>query len=204
MAVSDILASFGSGGGPKDTGEFLIDILDRMLIRIGEHVEGIEDRADGLEDAVLNATSRELRTGLSNLRRESIALRRYLAPQRETIGRLHAERVTWLNDVHRAHLRETGDRVTRYLETLDSSRERAAVTAEELSNRVAEQMNQTMYMLSIVAAIFLPLGLLTGLLGINVGGMPGVDSPIAFSMVTVLLVVLGIMEYLWFRSRRML
>ena len=36
------------------------------------------------------------------------------------------------------------------------------------------------YMLTVVAGIFLPLGFLTGLLGINVGGMPGVDDPRAF------------------------
>ncbi len=37
-----------------------------------------------------------------------------------------------------------------------------------------------MYVLSVIAAIFLPLGFLTGLLGINVGGIPGADNPEAF------------------------
>jgi Mg2+ and Co2+ transporter CorA len=58
------------------------------------------------------------------------------------------------------------------------------IVQEELNSRLSEQMNRAMYTLSIVAAIFLPLGLLTGLLGINVGGIPGTESPWAFLVVT--------------------
>jgi len=60
-------------------------------------------------------------------------------------------------------------------------------------NRLSEQMNKAMYVLSIVAAIFLPLGLLTGLLGINVGGIPGTESPFAFAIVSLFLVVIAIL-----------
>jgi len=65
------------------------------------------------------------------------------------------------------------DRLIRHIEDLDAVRERAAVTQEELLSRLSEQMNIRMYVLSMVATIFLPLGFLTGLLGINVGGIPG-------------------------------
>ena len=61
------------------------------------------------------------------------------------------------------------------------------MTQEELNNRLAEHMNKTMYVLSIVAGIFLPLGLLTGLLGINIGGIPGTESPWAFTVFCILL-----------------
>ena len=68
---------------------------------------------------------------------------------------------------------------------------RGSVTHDELSSRLSEQMNRNMYLLSMVAAIFLPLGLITGLLGINVGGIPGTESPWAFTLVCLLLVGLG-------------
>jgi zinc transporter len=54
-------------------------------------------------------------------------------------------------------------------------------------------MNKAMYLLSIVAAIFLPLSLLTGLLGINVGGIPGAENKWAFLFVTFLLVVVALL-----------
>jgi zinc transporter len=52
-------------------------------------------------------------------------------------------------------------------------------------------MNKAMYILSIIAAIFLPLGLLTGLLGINVGGIPGAENKWAFVFVSLFLVAIA-------------
>jgi zinc transporter len=75
------------------------------------------------------------------------------------------------------------------------------VAQDELNSRLSEQMNKTMYVLSMVAGIFLPLGLLTGLLGINGGGMPGVNSPWAFIIVCVILVVTATLQMLFFRRR---
>ena len=65
-------------------------------------------------------------------------------------------------------------------------------------------MNKTMYMLSIVAAVFLPLSFLTGLLGINVGGMPGVGSGSAFWVTVVLLGLLMGVQFLVFRKLKWL
>ena len=67
---------------------------------------------------------------------------------------------------------------------------------------MAERMNRNMYVLTIVAAIFLPLGLLTGLLGINVGGIPGSDNPLAFLIVCALIVGVGVLEYALLRLLR--
>jgi zinc transporter len=102
------------------------------------------------------------------------------------------------------HLREIADRTTRYVEDLDSARDRAAVTQDELNSRLSERMNKTMYVLSIVAGIFLPLGLLTGLLGINVGGIPGTQSPFAFLIVCALLVLVAILQAVLFKRMRWL
>ena len=73
-------------------------------------------------------------------------------------------------------IREIAERTSRFVEDIDAAKDRAAITQEELNSRLSEQMNKAMYVLSIVAAIFLPLGLLTGLLGINVGGIPGAEN----------------------------
>ena len=153
---------------------------------------------------MLDAPSRELRAELSDFRRQAINLRRYLAPQREVLARLYGDHTAPLGDTDRFHLRETLDRLTRYVEELDAARDRAAVTQEEVNGRMADQMNSNMYLLSLVAGIFLPLGLLTGLLGINVGGMPGVDSNWAFALVCVILVALAGIQWWLFRRFRLL
>ena len=153
---------------------------------------------------MLEAPGHELRTKLSRNRRQAISLRRFLAPLREVLTRLYTDRTPLFDDMSRSHLREIADRLTRYIEELDSARDRAAITQEELAGRLADEMNKNMYVLSIVAGIFLPLGLLTGLLGINVGGIPGTQSNWAFAIVCIILVGLAVTVLWLFRRFRIL
>ena len=73
------------------------------------------------------------------------------------------------------------------------------MTMEEINNRLSGQMNKAVYILSIVTAIFLPLGLLTGLLGINVGGIPGAEYRWAFAIVSFGIVCIAGLLLLWFK-----
>jgi zinc transporter len=200
LAVEDLRQAIVAGEGPRNAGEFLVSLCENLVSRMGGVLSELDDEVDGLEDEVLRAESHELRPRLAGLRRRAIALRRYLAPQREALSRLLSERVGWLDESDRSRLREITDRTTRYVEDLDSARDRASVTQEELNSRLSEAMNQKMYVVALVAAIFLPLGLLTGLLGINVGGIPGAESPLGFAIVCGLLVGLGAVQ-VWSLSR---
>jgi zinc transporter len=200
MAVQDVHDELMATGRPTSVGEFFVAVVDRITERIGDVVADIEDRVAEIEDTIVSVETAELRPRLAELRRESISLRRYIAPQRDMLTRLTHERIDWLSDADRVLLRETAERTARYVEDIDAARERALIAQEELNNRLSEQMNRAMYTLSIVAAIFLPLGLLTGLLGINVGGIPGTDNPWAFLIVTVFLFGLAIVLIAWFRK----
>ena len=99
-------------------------------------------------------------------------------------------------------LRESADTVTRHIEDLDSARDRASVAHEEFSSRMAEQMNSRMYVLSLIAGLFLPLGFLTGLLGVNVGGIPLAEDPGGFIEVVIFLVVLIVVQVVVFRYKK--
>lgn len=200
MAVANLCERLDAGSGPRGPADFLVGLAARLVERMGPVIDDFEDEADAIENAVLASVGYELRGRLADLRRRVIALRRYIAPQRDVMARLVVERVPWLDDLHRMRLRETADRITRYVEDLDTVRDRAAVTQDELSSRLGEQMNRNMYVLAVVAGIFLPLGLLTGLLGINVGGIPGADTPWAFAAVAVGLVAVAAIE-LWVLRR---
>jgi len=201
---SEVRDDLKNGRGPSGAGGLLVELCARIFDPLSDLVVSIDDEADAIEDQVLSQQGRELRAQISDLRRRAIGLRRFLAPQRDAMGHLDAVPVDWLADRDRLMLRELGDRLLRFVEELDSVRDRAAVTQEELSARLAESMNRTMYVLSIVTAIFLPLGLLTGLLGINVGGMPGVESERAFTYVCVLLGVMALGLWEAFRRKRLL
>lgn len=195
LAVDDIHHALERGEGPDTTGRFLAMLADRLLARVGQFIDDIEDVVSELEDRILDTGRQEFRRVLSDSRRQVITVRRYLAPQREALNQLFRESSPLLPDDVRARLRETADRITRYIEDLDAVRDRAAVTHEELVSRLSEKLEQRMYVLSVVAVIFLPLGFLAGLLGVNLAGIPMAQNPAAFFWFCVMLAAVLVIQF---------
>jgi zinc transporter len=204
LSVADIRETIGQGNGPESISDFLVMITSRMMERMRQVIDDLEDAVADVEDQVLTSENSQLRSELASLRRQAISLRRYLSPQREALSRLLTEKIVWLDESDRIRLREVYDQLIRHIEDLDEARDRAAVTQEQLINSLSEQMNSKMYILSIVAAIFLPLGFLTGLLGINVGGIPGADSNMGFFIFVILLVIVVVFQIWLFKKKRWL
>lgn len=202
QAAFELSEAIKKRAGPCNAGEFVESLTDRMVEPMADVVDAIGDDVDSLEEAVMTMESYELRPQIAELRRHAIGLRRYLAPQREAVARLFSEKVQWLSDLDRSRLRENADRTTRFVEDLDLARERAVVVQEELASRLSEKMNRTMYVLSIVATIFMPLGFLTGLLGVNVGGIPGMEYKGAFVIFCAILVLLVILQVWLFKAKK--
>jgi len=204
MAVEDLRRALDGGSGPDDVGGFLVQLCERITLRVDVAITEIEEAEDVLEDRVLDESSYGLRPILSSLRRRLINLRRYLAPQRLVLSQLQFDDLSWLAKDDKLKFREIADHLTRYVEELDATRDRAAIAQDELESRLAEQMNKNMYVLSVVAAIFLPLSLLTGLLGINVLGIPGSNNPYGFYIVCAVLVGTAAVQYWIFRRRKVI
>jgi zinc transporter len=200
-ASQDMRDRITAGSGPRDAGEFLAQFAAATVTRIGPVVDALADEVDALEERLVEGSAGNLRRDLSGIRRRAIKLRRYLSPQRDAMARLMTEPAAWLSAAHRAQIREAADRVTRLVEDLDATRERAVLAQEELTSRLAEAMNRTMYVLSIVAALFLPLSFITGLLGVNVGGLPGIENEHAFWVLCGLLAVMIALQLAWFRRK---
>ena len=204
LSAMDVVERIEAGKGPVDAGELLVDLIDRIVRRMSDTVDNFEDEVSALEDRVLSGAASTLRYDLALLRKQTIALRRYLAPQREALNRLVMEKLSWLSSSYQMQLREISDRLVRHIEDIDAVRERAALAQEELLSLVSEQMNERMYVLSMVAAVFLPLGFFTGLMGINVGGMPGVEDNEAFWVVVALCVAVMLVLAVVFRWKKWL
>ena len=204
LITGDVMQRFEAHIGPVDAADLIVELTDRIGDRMSDTVDKFEDKVMELEHEVLSGGVGRLRQDLATLRKQAISIRRYLAPQREALNRLVIEKLSWITETHRLQLREIGDRLIRHIEDIDAVRERASLAQEELMSRLSEQMNQRMYVLSIVAAIFLPLGFFTGLMGINVGGMPGVERDQAFWVVVVMCVGLTVVLGIVFRWKKWL
>ncbi|MDX1513687.1 MAG: zinc transporter ZntB [Gammaproteobacteria bacterium] len=200
IAINDLRERLAAGHDPGGAADLVVELVLGLVERMSGVIEALDEEEDALEARVVEEQRREIRTDLAHVRRQAISLRRYLAPQRDALSRLQTENVPWLDARPKARLREITDRVIRYVEDLDAIRERAAVIQDELMNRLSDRMNRNMYLLTIVATVMLPLGFITGLLGVNVGGIPGTDTSWAFTVVCIALAVLVVIE-LWVLRR---
>ncbi len=191
-SIADLLESLKRGKGPRSQGSFLAQLSENLIKRMDSVIESLEDDALALEERLAETSSGNLRSEISDIRRIVIHLRRYLAPQRDALKRLQAVELEWLSSQAHSRLNEAADQTQRYLEALDAIRDQTQVAQEELTQKLTEQTERRMYVLAIITSVFLPLGFLTGLLGINVGGMPGTDDPLAFWIVCLLAVIVSV------------
>jgi len=202
LSIADLVQALEQGDGPRTTGELIAILSERLIERMVSVINELEERIDDMEESIIAESGQENRGNILDLRREIILLRRYIGPQRDAMNKLSSSDVAWLSKKNRLQLRASSDTITRHVEDLDSAKDRASVAYEELSNRLSEQMNSRMYVLSLVAGLFLPLGFLTGLLGINVGGIPLAEDPSGFIEVVVLLTLLVIVQVVIFRRKK--
>ena len=192
-AVDDVIAGLARGPGPTSPGELVSRIALRSADRAEPVVARLNERIDDLEESAADIGALVgLRGELADIRRMAILMRRYMFPQRDALSSLEIEDLPWLDRYARARLREATERVTRLAEELDAIRDRAQVVHDMVMDLRSEAMNRQMLLLSVVSAVFLPLGFITGLLGINVGGVPGAQSAWAFWAVVALLAALSL------------
>ncbi|MEL0063893.1 MAG: CorA family divalent cation transporter, partial [Gammaproteobacteria bacterium] len=131
-------------------------------------------------------------------------VRRFLAPQREALETFHRSAANLIGSDAATVMRESADRFTRYVEDIDLVRERALVLHEELLNLVVQEQSNRMYALSIVAAIFLPITFITGIFGMNVAGLPGIDYPYAFNLVAGAMITVTVFIVVLFKRKNWL
>lgn len=189
-AIDDLADLYRTNKPPETHGDLVTFIADRLTFRLEPIVAKLEEEADELEEDWLDQNTPAPKQRLAHFRRSALSLRRYIAPQKEALSSLVREGGDFLSDEAKLRLREIQDITTRLAEDLDLARERAVVVQEQIVEQRAEAMNQRLFVLAIISAIFLPLGFFTGLFGVNIGGMPGVESRYAFAAFCAALVVL--------------
>src|SRR6056297_727561 len=88
LTMDDIDKSYAAGAGPLSINDFLIRVIDGITNKISEYIYDIEEQIDDMEEEVLTGETGRLRSELSEKRRETIIIRRYIVPQRELMARL--------------------------------------------------------------------------------------------------------------------
>ncbi len=198
-AISDALERLNSQHVAPRPGGFIAGFALLLSNRMSPTIIKLNEQVDVLEEDLDSAKTQDSRSQVSNLRRKAILLRRYIDPQRDALNNFASQSLDWLEPDDQLRLRDAADQSARITEELDAIRERCAIVKDQLTDMRAEEMNRNMMILSVVAAIFLPLGLISGMMGINVGGMPWVESDMGFWYVSAIVIGIGIIQLFIFR-----
>jgi len=201
MGIDELVGQMKEGR-IKDPGD-LVSHLAMMITKKADPI--ISDLADLVDDCELRIEpdhAFETRRRIAEARSDAIAYRRFVAPQRQALAYLAELDAPWLEEDDRIHLREAADRFARMTEDLEAVRERSALIHEQLTDLRSELLEKRALLISIVALIFLPLTFVTGLLGMNVEGIPFAHEPWAFDAVCGFCLVVAVAITAWFAAVR--
>jgi zinc transporter len=200
-AVYRLFAELRKGAGPCDFGEFVATVAEHIADDIEPEVQRLDEIVDNLEEEALSHRDSGAMERIGQVRQRVNNLRRYMVPQRHAMDRLVGLKLDWIDDSDRTELHEVAEHTARFVEDLESVRDRALVVTDLVEHRLGLKLNRVMYMLSVIATLFLPLTFLASLMGMNVGGIPGQGTWGFVAVSTVMGLILAIMVVLFRRLR---
>jgi zinc transporter len=202
-ATKDVMRQ-AEAGEILDPGDLVAAYARAISMELDPQVSELGDMLDDIESDLEDAKQLyRYRRTITKVRTDAIAFRRFVAPDRDALTDLATMKFAWLSQDDRQHINEAANKFARMAEELEAVRERAALLHEQITDLRAEQLDTRGLQLSVTAFIFLPLTFLTGLLGMNVAGIPYAEEPWAFGAVVAicLLIALIISAYFIWRHR---
>jgi zinc transporter len=188
----------------KNSGEFLYNLLYQILQKTSPFLYALNEKIDELEEKIMTTHDMQFREEILQIRTQSAVFKRYLSPQREVISKLRTINQGWIDDWSKRHFQENFDQITHLLEEADEASNRSQILHEELSNAMSERLNKSMYKLSMISIIFMPLTFVTGLFGMNVGGIPGSENEAAFYICTFVTLAVVLIHLLILKTKNRL
>lgn len=198
FALDDLRDQIKANDAPPTAARLLARITESLVDRIETVSLDLEDRTSDIELAVYDH-EKDAPPDLSRLRRSVITLRRHIGPLSDALAELAVIETPIFEKSFRSRLRHTANRAKRSVDEVHEVTQRLDALTEHIDLSFEARLARNSYVLSVIAAIFLPLGFLTGVFGVNVGGMPGVDNPQGFWILTGAMVVIGLLVYLVLR-----
>lgn len=202
--VRDLRKQLEARRGPTNIDEFLLFVAESMASHLSDHVLELQDTVVDLELAI-DCDDSAPYGRVRQFRRRAIELMQYADPPRCVLLRLGSLDLTWLMKDRVEDWRDLIDYIDAGTRELDAIADHAQGLQDSLASRTTEQMNRRIYLLTLVSTLLLPLALIASLLGDNVstvnGNVFGMQHPIWFIALCIVLVLVGWGNYIFFRRR---
>jgi len=202
MSADVVHRALSHGQAVSGTGAWLDAFLTALARSFADAVRDLLEQVDALEDDVVSGKStQEQRAQLGHLRRLCVRFRRHVNGDRQAVQRLVAMAVPKSDHRSQRASLETLDGVA---QDLDLLHERVRLLQEEVARTLAEATNRNLYVLSVMTTALLPPTLVTGIWGMNVGGLPWGDDPHGFKWAATAIVLSLVLPLLLLRGSRVL
>ena len=200
-----------SAGRVRSPGMVVYHLVDDVAEGYLELTDRLNERIDDLEDHVEDWEGARVREELSSLRHDILHVRRTLSPTRDAVRRVFDDRVdVRIGDLDlfdrdtELHFADAFEKLMRASEALDLSRDLVAGVRDYYQSKVANDQNEIMKRLTIVASLLLPASLVVGFYGMNVHGIPEYRWSFGYEYVIALIAVVTLAQIVWFRRKRWL
>nr|WP_317205586.1 transporter [Janthinobacterium sp.] len=168
--------------------ELLVHLLRDQADVLVKIVRDAGARVDDIEDRLLAGRLTRKREDLGALRRVLVRLQRLLAPEPAALFRMLQRPPAWVAELDTQELRQSTEEFAVVLRDMSSLQERIKLLQEEIAAGVNEDNNRSLFVLTIVTVLALPINIIAGMLGMNVGGIPLAQHPHGFLIIAVIVV----------------
>jgi len=182
--------------------ELLSHLLRDQASVLFEIVRRSTKRMDPMEDRLLAKRISVSRSELGSLRRMLVRLQRVLAPEPAAFFRLLNRPPDWMTEAELQNLQQAAEKFSTAISETEALVERVKQLQEELAALVDAQTNRTLFVLTLVTVLALPINLVAGLFGMNVGGIPLAQHPYGFFLVVSPLLLLTAFLAYWGLAKR--
>lgn len=188
------------GEGP---GLLLYRIVDTMVDNYRPEVEKLEERLDELETEVFEKPNTQLARRILDFKRDISSLRQVVLPQRDAVGRLARREFPLITEQLSYRFRDVHDHLVRLSDEAMFFQDRITSILDAHLSAVSNQLNQVMKVLTIIATLFMPLTVLTGVYGMNVE-LPHLPGGVGaqFWWVLMIMIVMSCLMLVYFRRKR--
>jgi zinc transporter len=208
QSIKSIKQRVDANAGPFSHIDFLCELLEELNNRLTTQYLDVEVIADQIEELLLTESSNNLSISesenhiamINSYRRSIVLIKRFIIPQREAIKHLSSSQFTWFTSSHKRLIDEAHNDISRIIEEFELLLSRFQLMRDELHTIEAQRMNRHSHTLTIIASVFLPLTFLTGIMGMNVAGIPGSGSDLSFFILAVLFFFLILIQIYTFKK----
>jgi magnesium transporter len=163
----------GNGRSRKMGADYLLyALLDSVIDSFFPVLETYGEQLELLEDEVVANPSRQTLAQIHRMKRELLALRRTIWPQRDAVNALIRDESDLISPEVRIYLRDCYDHTVQLLDIVEMYREVASNLMDVYLSSISNKMNEIMKFLTVMSSIFIPLTFIVGVYGMNFENMP--------------------------------